>query len=589
MSSSDRLRLTGLIAARRRFVGLKNPLSRLVVTVSAVLIALGAVLHAVNLKLLHDDAIAAAQADTRNLSYVLADHTERVFEAADRALLAVVNLHDQTVRGERVDRAHLHEILKGIQNQSDVLRRLSWTDSSGHRVETSGENVNEAFDFSRTPSFVAHRDGDPGLYISRPFRPMLGDRPWLAGLSRRLNRLDGSFDGIAMALIDPYYFANLYRSIDLGRTRSSTLFMRDGTILARGADDGASIGRSIGDAELFRDRLPKAESGTFMGRSPVDHVERIVSYASVKNYPLVVSVAMSESEALATWHRQLIFTSAGFLAFLALFLVVAYLLVQQLEHDEQRRKVLNVARRDAVAANRAKSTFLSHMNHELRTPLNAILGFAELIRDRFDPQNPESIQNYAKEIHAAGSHLLDLINDMLDLAKIEAHRRNLDETVVDLRFVADRVLRLHKPVADKASVALNLALSSNLPRLMADERAVIQMLNNLVSNAIKFTPAGGRIEIRGGATASDVPITVSDTGIGIAPQDQTRVFERFGRSTDALVSTPQGGTGLGLAIVKGLIELHGGQVYLSSAPGQGTDVTLRFPASRIAAGRAAAA
>src|SRR5579871_1244126 len=161
MSSSDRLRVTGLIAARRRFVGLKNPLSRLVVTVSAVLIALGAVLHAVNLKLLHDDAVAAAEADSRDLSHVLADHTERVFEAADRALLAVVNLHDQMMRGERVDRAHLHEMLKGIQNQSDVLRRLSWTDSSGHRIETSGENVNDGFDFSRTPSFVAHRDADP--------------------------------------------------------------------------------------------------------------------------------------------------------------------------------------------------------------------------------------------------------------------------------------------------------------------------------------------------------------------------------------------------------------------------------------------
>src|SRR6185437_12819258 len=112
--------------------------------------------------------------------------------------------------------------------------------------------------------------------------------------------------------------------------------------------------------------------------------------------------------------------------------------------------------------------------------------------------------------------------------------------------------------------------------------------NNLVSNAIKFTPAGGRVEIRGGVTATEIMLTVSDTGIGIAPEDQMRVFERFGRSTDALVSTPQGGTGLGLAIVKGLIELHGGQVYLSSARGQGTDVTLRFPASRVIAGRAAA-
>jgi len=586
--SSDHLPLTEVAAARLRFVGLKNPLSRLVIAVSAVLIALGAILHAVNLTLLHDDAIASAQTETRNLAHVLSEHTARVFESADRALLSAVNLHDQILRGEPMDAAHLHDVLKGIQNQSDVLRRISWTDRTGLRIASSAEGEKMRADFSVWPSFTVHEHSDTvGLYFSHPFRPATGDRPWLLGVSRRLSRLDGTFDGIAVGLIDPYYFASLYRSIDVGRTRSASLVLSDGTILAR-ADNGASIGRSIAHGELFTHQLAKGENGTFFGHSPIDQVTRIISYATVKGYPLIVTVGVAESEALAGWWRQLIFTSAGFLAFLALFLAVAYLLIRQLEHDEQRRQVLNAARRDAVAASRAKSAFLSHMNHELRTPLNAILGFAELIRDRFDPKHPESIQSYAKEIHAAGSHLLDLINDMLDLAKIEAQRRNVDETVVDLRFVTERVLRLHKPAADKAGVALNLALPGHMPRLMADERAVVQMLNNLVSNAIKFTPAGGRIEIRGSVTSTDVILTVSDTGIGIAPEDQMRVFERFGRSTDALVSTPQGGTGLGLAIVKGLIELHGGHVYLSSARGQGTDVTLRFPASRIAAGRAAA-
>ncbi|MBV8537667.1 MAG: hypothetical protein JO128_18875, partial [Alphaproteobacteria bacterium] len=369
--SSDRLGLTRRVAARRRVVGLKNPLSRLVVTVSAVLIVLGAVLHAVNLKLLHDDAIAAAEADTRNLVRVLSEHTARVFEGADRALLAVVNLHDQVVRGESIDPAHLSDILKGIQNQSDVLRRVSWTDRSGQRVANSADGDTLRADFADSPSFRVHEhSASAGLYFSHPFRPAAGDRPWLLGLSRRLNRPDGSFDGIAMGLIDPYYFASLYRSIDLGRTRSAGLTLRDGTIVAR-ADNGAWIGQSIADGELFSRRLAMAESGTYLGHSPIDQITRIISYATVKGYPLIVTVGVAESEALAGWGRQLIFTSAGFLAFLALFLVVAYLLVQQLEHDEQRRKVLNMARRDAVAASRAKSTFLSHMNHELRTPLNA--------------------------------------------------------------------------------------------------------------------------------------------------------------------------------------------------------------------------
>ena len=575
---------------QRHFAGFKNPLSRLVVLVGALLTLLGLALHAVNLKLLHDDALAAAETETRNLANVLAEHTGRVFEAADGALLAVVNLHDQVVRGQRLTPAHVHEIMTEIRKRSDTLRRVTWTDKTGHRAATSADAPDTSLDFSDRTSFRIHAFAqDIGLYISHPFRPKSGEQRWLVGISRRLNAPDGSFDGVAMGLIDPEYFVTLYRSIDIGRTRAATLLMSDGTILARGAGDRLPIGHSIGDRPLFRRYLPQAPRGTFEATNPLDHATRIISYASVKNYPLVVTVAIAKTEALASWHRQLIFSSAGFAAFLVLFLAVAYLLIRQLEHDAERRQVLTVARRDAVAANRAKSAFLSHMSHELRTPLNAILGFAELIRDRFDPRKPEAVRAYAAEIHSAGAHLLDLINDMLDLAKIEAQRRVVDETIVDLRVVAERVIRLHAPAAERAGVTVTLALPSGFPKLIADERGVVQMLHNLLSNAIKFTPAGGRVEIRGAATAADVTITISDTGIGIAPEDQMRVFERFGRSTDALVSTPLGGTGLGLAIVKGLIELHGGQVYLSSALGQGTDVTLRFPASRIASGRAAAA
>jgi signal transduction histidine kinase len=578
-----------LTAGIRRFSGFKSPLSRLVVMVGAALVAGGLVLYAINLKLLHDAAVDAAKTETRNLANVLSEHAERAFDSTDRALQAVVTLHDQVVRGVRMTPAQLHEALKDIQNRSSMLRRLTWTAMDGRRVATSDDDAGPTPNFAHQDSFrVQEFASDAGLYISHPFKPAEGDQPWLIGVSRRLNRLDGSFDGIAMGLVDPDYFVSLYRAIDIGRTRSATLMAMDGTILARAGNDNIAIGSSLAGRELFRRQLPKADHGTYITHNPLSRSNRIISYAAVRNYPLVMVVAIAENEALAGWWHQLLFTSAGFAVFLALAVAVAWLLIQRLEHDEQRRKVLSAARRDAVAANRAKSAFLSHMNHELRTPLNAILGFAELIRDRFDPQHPETVRSFASEIHTAGAHLLDLINDMLDLAKIEAQRRSLDEGVVDLGLVAERVLRLNEPAAEKAGVALNLAVPASLPRLLADERAVVQMLNNLVSNAIKFTPAGGRVHIRGAATTAGVTLSVSDTGIGIAPEDQMRVFERFGRSTDALVSTPQGGTGLGLAIVKGLIELHGGEVYLSSARGQGTDVTLCFPASRIASGRAAA-
>jgi two-component system cell cycle sensor histidine kinase PleC len=238
------------------------------------------------------------------------------------------------------------------------------------------------------------------------------------------------------------------------------------------------------------------------------------------------------------------------------------------------------ARDHAERASRTKSQFLANMSHELRTPLNAILGFSEMITSRVFENVPDKQYEYAGLIHSSGYHLLTLINDILDLAKIESGSWSLNEKAVDLRTLINTTCAMLEPKTAAGGCILATDLDAGLPIVRCDERATKQILLNLASNAVKFTPRGGRITIfahlqRDGA----VVFGVADTGVGISEDDQQRVFENFGQGRHDVVTADRG-TGLGLPIVKGLVEAHGGRVTLTSAIGEGTTVSIRFPPER---------
>lgn len=246
--------------------------------------------------------------------------------------------------------------------------------------------------------------------------------------------------------------------------------------------------------------------------------------------------------------------------------------------DELRRRNTEIERKNVQLeqASQMKSKFLATMSHELRTPLNAVIGFSEVLDARMFGEMNEKQSEYIKDIHEAGHHLLALINDILDLSKIEAGRMALKQAEFDLPQMLESTTLLIQERAAKHGLNLKLDIDERLGGIVGDERKLKQVLINLLTNAVKFTPDGGHIELKAAPAGNAVEIAVKDTGVGIAPEEQATIFEEFHQATTN-DGRNQEGLGLGLALSKRFVEMHGGTIRVRSQPEQGSTFTFTLP------------
>ncbi len=413
-----------------------------------------------------------------------------------------------------------------------------------------------------------HRmEGRDRMTVGPPSAGSAGGRPLLR-LSRRLDDAAGGFAGVVVANVDPGHLSGFYRQADVGRNGVVTLVGVDRLIRARGSKDGHdAIGLSISGSALW-EAARRSPTGVYWQDSIADGLRRAYAYRPVEGYPLILSVGIALTDldaAVAGFRRQMRIIAA--LLGVSVLLVVALLLVQ---HRNAERLA------EALAVNR---DFLARVSHELRTPLNAIIGFSEIIKDRmFGPDAGDRYADYAGDIHASGRHLLTLIDDILDLSRLQAGKFALLMEDVDPVVAAEWAIRIVTRQAEQTSIRLEINRPPAPTLVRADERALKQMLLNLLGNALKFTPENGRVLVSVGRGVNGRCIVrVTDNGIGMTAEELRQASVPFGQ-TSALTTHPGRGTGLGLPIVKSLIEAHGGSLRIDSRPGQGSQITLEFAA-----------
>lgn len=556
----------------------------------------------------YDSLVDQAQEETRALSLLLERHATDSFSGTAKILAGVAEV--LAVRSDGWNRGDpdVHALLSRQLALSPITRALLVVSADGRLIHDTDTLTPANLDLSDRDYLTAHRDGVvDGVYLGVPIKGRTSGT-WFISMSQRLETADGRFAGVAVAVIEPGAFRGFYETLRLRNDAVVTLYHAGGPVMARFPGHDAFIGRATRPLPLFAALPAESSAWTDSHDAYGDGPRRILSHRASTEIPLVITVSLAHDAVLAPWRsRAGVEAAVAVGASVLLGLLTLALLreagrrervlvdLQASERalrDSQRRLILDIAARHRAeaeliaakqasdAANRAKTQFLANMSHELRTPLNAVIGFSEALESGIFGTMTGKQGEYVSDIRRSGQHLLSLINDVLDTTKIESGQYHLHEETLAIPAVLAQSLRQIEPIAMEKGIVLSVSIEPGLPDLLADERALRQVLLNLLSNAVKFTPSDGRIVVTAGLSEGGLRLRITDTGIGIPQGELEKVMEPF-HQVDNSHTRRYAGTGLGLPLVKSLVDMHRGILTLSSVVGRGTTVTVLLPADRL--------
>ncbi|KPF85461.1 hypothetical protein IP70_12265 [alpha proteobacterium AAP38] len=521
------------------------------------------------------DALADAERDTANLTRAFGQHVSRTVSQVQQLLQEV---SDRVEAGYPADLEVMRRRVAGLDRVSKFLGIM---DARGIVVDATRPGA-VGLDMSDSDYFrQATEPGSPRLGFGKP---IIGRTPLMSSIPFwvRVEAPDGSLIAVVVGDVLSEYFAGFFSAVDLDLGAIATLMDLDGTVYARGASTPGIVGQSYPDLPDVGAAREGDGHGIIRAVSPIDGEDRIASYELLPGTRLLVSVGQDMDHVLQPYRqfRNQILLQGVFGTLLVLALVV--LVRRYVAKLEASETAARLARAEAEQATAAKSQFLAVASHELRTPLNAIIGFAEVMVHRIHgPMGNPKYAEYAEDIRGSGLHLLALINDILDLSKIEAGKMDLRLEVVDLPTLAAECVRLMRGRVEAAALDLRVvSTGEKAPHLRADAMKIRQVLLNLINNAVKYTPSGGTITVaveRDPLWPDDYMVMrVADTGCGMTPTEVALALEPF-RQINSHLARAGEGTGLGLPVAKSLVELHGGSLSIDSEPGQGTTVSIRLP------------
>lgn len=538
------------------------------------------------------------------------ERNTRVAEAQQHAIRMAQTLHRQIEEATAgIDKllSGLAEIIatrldKRTQPDSEIsgilLRRLAFSpysrallvlDVSGHVVSDTNVQATPNRNLSDRIYFTVHRD-DPhaGLYVGSLVKSRETGQMFIP-MSRRLVSAKGEFVGVVLAIVDPSALRTLFEHADVSQSTAVALLHHDGSVLAvhpEPHDGGVLSAQTWPLAGEYRG------GRQLRGREdiwPLSGQNRYLGFCATPHYPLAILVAVDPQPVLKFWQENFVTSGIVALGTTTLIAALAVLFLRQLIRQDQTLSALHAseaALRQAVVAaeiaHHAKTQFLANMSHELRTPLNAVIGFSEALLARIAGALNEKQRDYVRDIHNSGQHLLTLISDILDLSRIEAGRFELQEEFIDIRVCISISIAQIKPGADKKNLDIRTYVAPSIEKIIGDRRAMQQIIYNILSNSVKFTPDQGEITIVADINAEgNVRLALRDTGIGIPAHELPLVTQPF-HQVESAFSRRFDGSGLGLSLAKALVDMQGGTFSIASTLGVGTEVIIVFPAFRLA-------